>query len=651
MRRFRPYFRYLRPQRGLLFAAILCGLIYGVVYGAGLPYMIKHVFPVIFPESTSELPGRWDLKAVAEKLQLSSEQVDRLRPAFQQAEADVRANPGNQAITQRLESALAAELTPPQNERYQHLHDKRLSSWQLIVVILWLPAVFVIRGVAGYLNSYLIQLVGTRVLEAIRLDLFRKLQILPLSFFHKNSTGDLLARGLADANQLQVTLTNAANEIVKSPATLLGAIGYLVWLSYHINGVALVLVSLAVVPVSVLPIRYVGKKLIARAGQIQAEFGAVSNRMAENLTAAKEVRSFNLEEREIQRFSVVSRALIRVQMKFVKYEKALTPLIEIISACGISITLVYAYRVQLDKDTFLALVTALYASYEPIKKLGALNNDFKRASGALDRLEEILNAPVTIADAPGALPLPRARGDIAFEQVSFSYLADEPVLRNISMRIPAGTVCALVGPSGAGKSTFANIVPRFFEPVAGRVTLDGHDLRSLKLADLRRNIAIVSQDPVLFNETIFNNLQIARPDAAREEVVDAARNAFAHDFILSFPDGYETVVGERGARLSGGQKQRLALARAFLRNAPILILDEHASALDAQSEQVIQEAMKKLLPGKTVLIIAHRFSTIRDASLILVFDQGEIVASGSHAELYSGNLLYKSLYDRQHAAA
>jgi subfamily B ATP-binding cassette protein MsbA len=244
-----------------------------------------------------------------------------------------------------------------------------------------------------------------------------------------------------------------------------------------------------------------------------------------------------------------------------------------------------------------------------------------------------------------------ATGTLNFEGVSFSYDPQEPVLRDVSIKIPADTVCALVGPSGAGKSTFANLVPRFFDAVDGRVTLDGHDLRKIRLTHLRRQIAIVSQDPVLFNDTIYNNLLISRPEANSDEVHAAAKAAFAHDFINSFPQGYDTIVGERGARLSGGQKQRLALARAFLRNAPILILDEATSALDSESEAAIQQALKTLVIGKTVLIIAHRFSTIRDATMILVFDQGRIVASGPHAELYGSNALYKSLYDRQNVSA
>jgi subfamily B ATP-binding cassette protein MsbA len=290
-------------------------------------------------------------------------------------------------------------------------------------------------------------------------------------------------------------------------------------------------------------------------------------------------------------------------------------------------------------------------SYEPVKKIGSLNNEMKRGRAALDRLEFVLLAPVTITDPADPVKIGRLRGDIAFENVEFSYNPGEPVLRDVSAVIPAGTVCALVGPSGAGKTSFANLLPRFYEPGAGRVTVDGIDLRSLRLADLRSNIAVVSQDPVLFNDTIYNNLLLGRAGASRGEVEQAARDAFAHDFICKFPQGYDTVVGERGALVSGGQKQRLAIARAFLRNAPILILDEATSALDSESEAAIQAALAKLRVGKTALIIAHRFSTIRDASMILLFDGGRVVASGDHALLYSGNELYRSLYDRQRTEA
>jgi subfamily B ATP-binding cassette protein MsbA len=340
-------------------------------------------------------------------------------------------------------------------------------------------------------------------------------------------------------------------------------------------------------------------------------------------------------------------------MKIVKYSSFLSPTIEIISAMGVAATLIYAYYARIEWNTFLSIAFALFVSYEPVKKLGGINNDLKRGLSALDRLEEVLNAPLEIADPAQPITLGRLHGDLAFEGVSFAYgqNGDLPALRDVTARIPAGTVCALVGPSGAGKSTFANLVPRFYEVGRGRVTIDGIDVRAMRLADLRRNIALVSQDPVLFNDTVYNNLLLGRSDASRDDVMAAAVDAHADEFIRALPQGYETVVGERGALVSGGQKQRLAVARAFLRNAPILILDEATSALDSQSEQMIQEALRKLEAGKTVIIIAHRFSTIRDASLILVFDRGEIVARGTHASLYADNALYKSLYDRQHAGA
>jgi len=654
MQRFRPYLKYLKPHSGLLIAAILCGIIYGVAYGAGVPLMTKYLFPVIFHEEKGGLPERWDEKLLSKELALSKEQISKLDPLLKQADERFKANWNDrEQIDLQLEQNFKELLTPEQRITFapKPIVTSRLTTWQLALIALWLPGVFILRGVAGYLNSYLIQLVGTRVLEALRLDFFSKLQILPLSFFQKNSTGDLLSRGMSDANQLQVTLTTVANEIIKSPATLIGAIGFLIYQAYGTQGVSLVLVTLGIVPLSVLPIRYIGKKLIKRASHIQRELGAVTDRFAENLSAAKEVRAYSLEVKEIARFRGVSQALIHVQLKFVKYEKMLTPLIEIISAAGISVTLIYAYKVHLSLTTFMTIVTALYACYEPIKKLGSLNNEVKRGLGALDRIEEVLNAPVLIIDEPGAIAISKATGALTFDHVSFAYDPQEPVLRDVSIKIPAGTVCALVGPSGAGKSTFANLVPRFFDPVGGGVLLDGYDLRKVRLAHLRRQIAIVSQDPVLFNDTIYNNLLISRPEASADEVHAAAKAAFAHEFIQSFPQGYDTIVGERGARLSGGQKQRLALARAFLRNAPVLILDEATSALDSESEAAIQNALQQLVIGKTVLIIAHRFSTIRDATMILVFDEGRIVASGSHTELYASSTLYKRLYDRQHAAA
>jgi subfamily B ATP-binding cassette protein MsbA len=468
-----------------------------------------------------------------------------------------------------------------------------------------------------------------------------------LSYFGRNRTGDLLSRLTVDTQVVQQVITSSASDLVIQPFTLASAVGFLIYTALQNHGVGLFLATLAAVPACVFPVRFIGKKLLRRAEENQRLLGDISDLASQNMAAAREVRAFGLEEREIGAFQRTTRQLFRVQLKVVKYSQALSPSIEFIASLGVALSLYYAYYAGITLDVFISILGALFVCYEPMKKLGNLHSQFTRGAASLNRIEEILQTPVTITDPAEPKTISRLSGDLRFDRVTFAYQPGQPVLRDISVNIPAGTVCALVGPSGSGKSTFANLVPRFYEAGAGSVAVDRHDLRALRLADLRRNIAIVSQEPVLFNDTIFNNLQLGRPDATRAEVEQAARDAFAHDFIQGLPQGYETMVGERGALLSGGQKQRIALARAFLRNAPILILDEATSALDSDSEAAIQAALKKLMVGKTVLIIAHRFSTIRDASLILVFDQGRIVASGTHAQLYAGNPLYRSLYDRQ----
>lgn len=525
---------------------------------------------------------------------------------------------------------------------------RTLPLWEVMRYALLIPLIFLIRAAAGFLNNYLMSHCGIGVLETLRVELYRKLQHLPLSYFGKNRTGDLISRLTSDTQIVQQTITSSASDLVIQPLTLIGAISFLASIALKNDGVLLFLGSLAVVPFCVFPVRFIGKKLLKRAEENQRLLGDISDLANQNLQAAREVRAFGLEEKEVSLFQQTTRRLFRIQMKVVKYSQILSPSIEVIASLGIAFSLFYAYRAGISLAVFTSILTALFACYEPVKKLGALHGQFTRGAASLNRIEEILHEPVGITDPqkPVVLPAP-LRGEIIFDRVNFAYKQGEPVLRDVTVRIPAGSVCALVGPSGAGKTTFANLVPRFYEVTGGSVLIDGTDVRQMLIRELRRNIAVVSQDPVLFNDTIYHNLLLGRADATRDEVIAAAIDAHADDFIRSLPNGYDTMVGERGALLSGGQKQRVALARAFLRNAPILILDEATSALDSQSEQMIQAALRKLVVGKTVLMIAHRFSTIRDASTILVFDRGRIVASGDHARLYEESPLYKELYERQ----
>lgn len=651
MRRFFPYFKYLKPVRWHLIAALICGILFGAANGAGLPLMMKKVFPVIFESGKNILPERWDKKKLIKKLDLSEQQIAQFDPLLAQATEKFQTNLDERdALDVQLEIDFKKLLTPEQIAKFtpKPIVRSKLTTLQLWLIAMWLPAVFAIRGLSGYFNSYLIQLCGTRVLEAIRTDYFRKLQELPLAFFQRISTGDLITRGLGDATQLQNTITTLANEIIKQPFSLLGAFGFLIYLAFNEKGTMLVFVTLAIVPICVFPIRYVGKKMLQKAQHLQSESGNITDRFTENLAAVKEVRAFNLQEAEVSRFRRLSNDMVRAQMKVAKYAQSLTPSIEVISAVGISVTFVYVYAVGIKLESFLAIVIALYTCYDPIKRLGSLSNEIVRGQAALERIEEILNEPNPITDPPNPTTVGHLQGRIAFKNATFAYKPGTPVLSDVSIDIPTGTVCALVGPSGAGKTTFINLVPRFYDLQQGAITIDGIDVRAMRLADLRRNIAIVSQEPVLFNDTIYNNLLLGRPEATRAEVEEAARNAFAHDFIIGqLPKGYDSIVGERGSQLSGGQRQRIALARAFLRNAPILILDEATSALDSDSEAFIQKALQKLMIGKTVLIIAHRFSTIRDASMILVFESGHLVASGPHKSVYESSPMYRSLYDKQ----
>ena len=625
MKRFLPYLRYLRGRRIALATALICGAVSALVYGWGLPKVMNEVFPTIFTDAAG---------AAAEAPIKKTGSVPTLLPGAS-TKSPVPSDAEQRGNTERIK---ATRTLPPR---------------QILGYALLIPLIFLLRAISGFLNNYLMSYCGIGVLEVLRVELYRKLQHLPLSYFGANRTGDLLSRLTADTQIVQQTITSSASDMVIQPLTLAAAIYFLVGAAMQNHGVGLFLASLAVVPLCVFPVRFIGRKLLRRAEENQALLGDISDLANQNLSAAREVRAFGLEEKEVGLFQATTRRLFRIQMKVVKYSQVLSPSIEVISSLGIALSLYYAYYSGMTLAVFVSILGALFVCYEPMKRLGNLHSQFTRGAASLTRIEEILHAPMDIVDPVAPVAVGRLRGEVTLENVTFAYKAGGSVLRNINAQIPAGTICALVGPSGAGKTTFANLVPRFYEATSGRVTIDGIDVRDMRITDLRRNIALVSQDPVLFNDTIYNNLCLGREGATREEVEQAARNAFAHEFIASLEGGkgYDTFVGERGSRLSGGQKQRIALARAFLRNAPILILDEATSALDSESEAAIQKALKKLVVGKTVLIIAHRFSTIRDASKILVFDRGEIVATGSHAELYVTNPLYKNLYEGQIVSA
>ena len=517
----------------------------------------------------------------------------------------------------------------------------------LLGAVLLMPAAFLVRGLAGFLKSYLSAYCGIRVLIQLQARVFAKLQSLPLSFFGKTHVGDLMARALGDTAGVQAVVTGVSSDLLTQPIQFISAIGALIYLAAQKKEMIFVLFALGIVPLCVLPIRLLGKKVLSRAILVQNNAGNLSSALNENLGAAREVRAFNLQQRETVRFANLIETIARYSLKVAKYSGMLSPMLEWFSAVGISFAIYYAAGSRLSLADLVPLLTALYMTYDPIKKFGVIHNQIKRGEASVNRIEYILRMEDTIPEPEQPVPFNSANTDIQLNDATFSYTPGTPVLRDVNVSIPAGSVTALVGPSGAGKSTFVNLLPRFYDLDSGAVEIGGVNVRQYGKNDLRSRISIVSQDTVLFNDTIRNNIRLGRQDATDVEVETAARHAFVHDFVTQFKDGYDTVVGERGARLSGGQKQRIAIARAFLKNAPILIMDEATSSLDSESEEKVQLALNALVQGKTVILIAHRFSTIRMADQIIVMDAGRVRSAGSHAKLYASDELYKSLYDKQ----
>lgn len=524
---------------------------------------------------------------------------------------------------------------------------EELTSFELLLYVIWFPAVFLIRGVSGYFNTYLINFCGVKILEKIRVDVFTKLQKLPLSFFQNNQEGDLLSRVSSDTGQLQSAVLTISNDSIKQPVTFLGAISALFLIALQNEGMSFVLLCLLVIPVCIFPIRKIGEIILKKALGMQELAGGMTAILSENLSATREVRAFNLEKREVDRFQKSSQEYLGARMKVIKYSNLLTPVIEIITALGISFAIFQASRTEIRLESFIPVIMALYMSYEPIKKLGAIQNQVKQALASIHRIEEILNADELVLDSKEPVSK-RIKGDIEFKNVCYSYKENrEKALHNLNFTISSGEVIALVGPSGAGKTTIANLLPRFFDPVSGEIKLDGVSLSDYSLKNLRESIAIVPQKPFLFDLSVLGNIELGYSQYTDKEPTEAADLSNSTEFINNLPAKFQERLGEDGSRLSGGQIQRLAMARAFYKNAPILIMDEATSALDSENEEKIQESLKKLMKGKTTFLIAHRFSSIRLANRILVINKGEIIADGSHEVVYGSCDLYRSLYDQQ----
>jgi len=517
----------------------------------------------------------------------------------------------------------------------------------LKVIPLLLLAAYVVKGVARYGQAYLMAAVGERVIAALRRTLYVHLQQMPLAFFTGRHSADLMSRVVTDVNRLARLSSTVMVMTIRQAAMILALVAVMFAREWR-----LALIALLVFPFIGLAVRAIGRRLYALNKRAQEKIAELNVLLHEVFSGTKIVKAFGREAHETERFDRVNRRLLTLALKDHRTDQLTEPLMEILAALGIMGALWYGgHRViagAMTPGDFFSFIAAVALLYGPVRQLSRIANTIQQSTSSVERVFEILDTPPEVADRPGAVVLDGFRDALVFENVSFRYPAtDEPTLRGISLTVRKGEVVAFVGLSGAGKSTLMDLVPRFHDVSAGRITFDDHDLREVTQASLRAQIGVVTQGTFLFSDTIVYNIAYGRPDAAFEDVARAARQAHAEEFILACPDGYGTLVGERGVRLSGGQRQRIAIARAFLKNPPILILDEATSDLDAESEFMVQQALAELMRGRTVLVIAHRLATVRNAHRIVVVHEGRIAEIGRHDELLARDGVYRRLYALQ----
>lgn len=518
------------------------------------------------------------------------------------------------------------------------------NAWTVVAIAI--IAVTLAKGVAEFVATYSIGFIGQSVVMDLRNLLYSRLIRQSIAFFTSNPTGRLMSAITSDIEKIQNAVSQVAADFLKHSFTLVGLLIFIFYIDWR-----LALTSLILVPLVVLPSSMLGRYIRRSSRLSQDMMGGINNILQETFSGIRIVKAFGMELFEFAKFKAGTKRLLKINLRWVRAQVVTSPLMEVLGAFTISGLLLYARNQilhnALTTGGFVAFLYALIKMYEPIKRLTGVNNAYQQAVGASEEVFRYLEINSEVAEKPGAVTLKPFAEDIVFEGVDFEYEEGMRLLRNVNLRIRKGEVVAIVGSSGAGKTTLANLIPRFFDVARGRILMDGHDIRDVTIASLRSQIGIVTQETILFNDSVLNNIGYGRPVRGEAGVKEAAKAALADDFINEMPNGYETLIGERGQRLSGGQRQRIAIARALLKNPPLLILDEATSELDTESEMLVQKALGNLMVGRTVLVIAHRLSTVRRADRIIVLDRGTISEVGTHEDLVNRGGIYQRLHELQ----
>lgn len=600
--------RYYAPYKKLLVLAILSNLLMSLFMIVSIPVLQPFLRILFSPD---------ELKA----------EVARSGPL---AEAT-----GIRAIEQKLNGVFAGLIQ-------QYGQEKAL-----LIVCAFLVFTFFGKNLFRYLSLYFLAPVRNGIVRDFRQKLVGKILDLPLSYFSEERKGDLMSRISADVQEIEWSIVGVVESVAREPIVILGSLTFMIFVSP-----GLLIFVFGLMLFSGLIIGGVGRSLRKQSGQAQSLLGLIGSLVEETLGGLRIIKGFNAERWQLERFGNENTRYARTMTRLYRRRDLAAPLSEFLGIAAVSVLLWFGakqvFAGQISAATFITFLYAFYNIIEPAKQLSSASYSIRKGMGALERVEAVLNAPLAIRDGEKALEIKSFEDKIEFRNVSFRYQnAERPALENVSLAVPKGKMVALVGASGAGKSTVADLLPRFYDVTEGQILLDGKDIRQLRLRDLRALMGIVSQEAILFNDTVRNNIVFSTSEASEADIVAAAKAANAHEFIRNLPQGYDTNIGDRGSKLSGGQRQRLTIARALLKNPPILILDEATSALDSESEKLVQAALDTLLQNRTALVIAHRLSTVQHADEIIVLDQGCIVERGTHESLMQSGKVYRKLVELQ----